>query len=420
MASSATLVTPQWCDGLTYNGLIMRQLTGATRVADAGSPSAVSPLGGVITGLAGAMQVVAPVSGMSVLVNAGYVAVPHPTAGSGVYLFGVMAQETLTIATASGSNPRIDIVVAQVNDLGTSGSNCTVAVITGTPAASPTPPATPSASLLLAQVLVPTSATSIVSGDITDKRTFTAPPGGVIPIANAAAAPAVPATQLLWDVATSTLCQGTGTAGTVQAVSFLQGAQSAIVNTSAGAQGQTPGTPTSDPWGIGYGQIGSGGGKGGGGAPSTDGHIASEISVTFDADGVSDYELAYQWGAAVPADAWGGGTSVTAGQVSFVVYLDGHQVDAVQKFISDSPKQASGAGTASWFSSAALGTTPGAGPHVATLSVETAGTNTSAASGAFVGDAHAWAGTVFSAPSGWYGALSKERCSLRVQAVQPG
>jgi hypothetical protein len=254
-----------------------------------------------------------------------------------------------------------------------------------------------------------------VSGDLTDERTWTAPPGGIIPVASAAVAPAFPPTQIVYDIATGALCQGTGTAGSLDSVSFLQAGTSKVINTSLGHFGQTPGTPTSGiPWGIGYGQIGTsggGGGKGGGGggAPTTDGTAATEIKVTFVADGVSDYEIAYQWGAAIPADAWTGGSdSVTAGQVQFRLY------------IADSPLHASGAGTASWFSSAALGNTPSAGNHTATLSVETSGTDESAASGVFVGDFNDSAGTIFSAPSGWYNSLVAEQCSVRAQAVQPG
>jgi hypothetical protein len=207
-------------------------------------------------------------------------------------------------------------------------------------------------------------------------------------------------------------------------VSFLQGGTSKIVNTSAGHQGQTPGTPTSDPWGIGYGQIGTsggGGGKGGGGgAPATDGTAATEIKVTFVADGVSDYEIAYQWGAAIPAEAWTGTFGVTAGQVQYRLYLDGTQVDEVVKVLTDSPLKAADAGTASWYSSASRGNTPSAGNHTATLSVETSGTDESGASGVFVGAFHASAGTIFSAPSGYYSALVAEQCSVRAQAVQPG
>ena len=426
MASSVTLLGPQYNDGGTLTSLMMRQLTGGTRVADTGTASAMSPLGGVFTGLSAAMQVIAG-TGLQVKVNAGYCAIPHPTSGHGVYLFGPMVQETLTITANSSGNPRIDIVIARVYDLGNSGSYCDVEVVTGTAAASPVAPSTPAASLLLAQVLVPTSATSIVTGDLTDERTWTAPPGGIIPVASAAVAPAFPATQIVYDIATGALCQGTGTAGSLDSVSFLQAGTSKVINTSLGHFGQTPGTPTSGiPWGIGYGQIGTsggGGGKGGGGggAPTTDGTAATEIKVSFVADGVSDYEIAYQWGAAIPADAWTGGSdSVTAGQVQYRLYLDGTAVDEVVHFIADSPLHASGAGTASWYSSSALGNTPSAGNHTATLSVETSGTDESGASGVFVGDFGDSAGTIFSAPSGWYNALVAEQASVRCQAVQPG
>lgn len=419
MPSSVTLLVPAYCDGTTVTSLMMRQLTGGTRVADAGTVSAVAPLGGVITGLAAAMKVL-PGSGMQVLVNAGYCAVPHPTTGHGVYLFGTMVQTALSVATSDPANPRIDIVIARVYDVGTSSSYCDVEVVTGTPAGTPAAPATPAASLLLAQVLVPASSSSVTGGNITDSRTWTAPPGGVIPVASAAAAPAFPKTQLVWNQATSQLCQGTGTAGTLQVVSFLQGGSMSMVNTSSGTQGITPGTPTGNPWGVGYGQIGAGGGKGGGGSPATDGVIASEVTVTFTANGVSDYEVAYQWGASIPAEAWTGTFGVTGGQVTFLLYLDGVHVDSVMKVITDSPKAASSAGTASYYTSAALGTTPVAGTHTATLSVQTASTNQSGASGVFVGNFHASAGTIFTAPSGWYSALLHENCSVRAQAVQPG
>ena len=122
--------------------------------------------------------------------------------------------------------------------------------------------------------------------------------------------------------------------------------------------------------------------------------------MTFTADGVSDYELAYQWGAAVPADAYGRHSSVTAGQVQFRLYLDGTQVDEVVKFVSASPLHASDAGTASWFSSGALGNTPSAGRHTATLSVETSGTEREHGERGVCGGVPPSAGTIFSAPSG--------------------
>ena len=59
MASSVTLLGPNFHDGDTLTSLMMRQLTGGSRVADTGTASAVAPLGGVFTGLATAMQVIA-------------------------------------------------------------------------------------------------------------------------------------------------------------------------------------------------------------------------------------------------------------------------------------------------------------------------------------------------------------------------
>ncbi len=82
------------------------------------------------------------------------------------------ASVSLSIAAADPTNPRIDLVVAQVRDAAYSGSNndWILAVVTGTPAPSPSPPATPNNAIVLAQVAVAALASSITSGNITDKR----------------------------------------------------------------------------------------------------------------------------------------------------------------------------------------------------------------------------------------------------------
>ncbi len=99
--------------------------------------------------------------------------------------------EAVTIATASGSNPRIDYVVAYV-DKGVAGSTSPTYVnntnnvlkfasVAGTPAGSPVVPTTTQINtaigasnpyIILAQIAVGTSVTQINSGNITDKRTF--------------------------------------------------------------------------------------------------------------------------------------------------------------------------------------------------------------------------------------------------------
>lgn len=166
-------------------------------------------------GIAGCsdLSVNAPASGMSVLVNSGQIYIPG-TLGSGVgYGMGIFyayptvtlnggsaptiatnaaatkqnlttqgtyycyndnsaGQVSLVISASNPTNPRIDVVGAQVEDAAYSGSNndWKLTVITGTAAASPTIPAFPANFVPLALVWVPANATSIVAGDIIDLR----------------------------------------------------------------------------------------------------------------------------------------------------------------------------------------------------------------------------------------------------------
>jgi hypothetical protein len=92
---------------------------------------------------------------MTVRVDAGYI-------WSGTALTEVAAQSTGTI-TAPVGNPRIDRVVVDA----TTGA---VSVVTGTPAASPTPPAIPAGKIPVAQVLLQTSSSTITNSMITDER----------------------------------------------------------------------------------------------------------------------------------------------------------------------------------------------------------------------------------------------------------
>ena len=78
----------------------------------------------------------------------------------------------LAIAAADASNPRIDIVIAQINDSAYSGSadDWELKVVTGTAAGSPAAPTLPSSALKLATIAVGATVTTIVSGNITDNR----------------------------------------------------------------------------------------------------------------------------------------------------------------------------------------------------------------------------------------------------------
>ena len=84
------------------------------------------------------------------------------------------ATTNLAIAAADPTNPRIDLAVVSIQDAQYSGSNNQgiLQIITGTPAASPSPPNAPASSVVLAQIAVAAGASSIVTGNITDKRPF--------------------------------------------------------------------------------------------------------------------------------------------------------------------------------------------------------------------------------------------------------
>lgn len=89
------------------------------------------------------------------------------------HMYQATAEETLTISAAA-SSPRIDSVVLRLDP---SANSIVLAVVAGTPAASPSAPSlaqtdTAVYELLLANVAVGASATTISAGNVTDKRTF--------------------------------------------------------------------------------------------------------------------------------------------------------------------------------------------------------------------------------------------------------
>jgi hypothetical protein len=90
----------------------------------------------------------------------------------GVYTTYNDATQVLTVTTADPTNPRIDRVVVTVQDAYYSGAfnDVIFQVLAGTPASSPTAPATPANSISLATIAVGAGVTQINSGDITDTR----------------------------------------------------------------------------------------------------------------------------------------------------------------------------------------------------------------------------------------------------------
>ncbi len=94
------------------------------------------------------------------------------------------AAKTLTVTAADPSNPRIDLVILRRT---ASSNTCVLAVLAGTPAGSPSAPSLTQTAATweytLAQIAVGTGVTSIVGGNIADKRPIKAngtPKNGII------------------------------------------------------------------------------------------------------------------------------------------------------------------------------------------------------------------------------------------------
>lgn len=125
---------------------------------------------GIVKGRQNELAPSADGSGMSVFVDTGEALVRG-------HYYKSTAQETLTIATADATNDRIDRVVLRLDPV----ANSTVlAVLEGTPAASPSAPALTQTDSgifeqLLADVTVPAAAVVISSGNVSDQRTIITP-----------------------------------------------------------------------------------------------------------------------------------------------------------------------------------------------------------------------------------------------------
>lgn len=107
---------------------------------------------------------------MSVIVSSGFALLTGTDSApvQGQYHAYNDANVTVTIATANGSNPRIDLVTIAIGDVfyGGAGNVPTLQSVAGAPAASPSVPATPADSLVLAHIYVGTAAASILTANI--------------------------------------------------------------------------------------------------------------------------------------------------------------------------------------------------------------------------------------------------------------
>jgi hypothetical protein len=162
---------PYTMDGTTVDGEVIRRAIGTL----------LAPAGGIVSpGDLPVTQQATP--NMSVQVGAGQIWVPGTsTSTQGPYYARNSGPVTLAIAASNPSNPRVDTIITQVQDAAYAGATKQIvpAVVTGTPTAGVSVPPTtaaqaatdgagavPVSSYVLAYVLVPASATSIVTADI--------------------------------------------------------------------------------------------------------------------------------------------------------------------------------------------------------------------------------------------------------------
>jgi hypothetical protein len=159
---------------------------------------------------------------MTVAVAAGGALIPGTqSANQGVYGVWNDASVNVTIGANGSGNPRIDLVVVMMNDIGggyaapptpagTTSNAPQFQVVQGTPAGSPTPPATPVNAVPLAQIAVANGASSITNGNITDVRPIASASGGIVATPSTVARlPAVANGLPLWFTDTYKLLIGT-------------------------------------------------------------------------------------------------------------------------------------------------------------------------------------------------------------------
>ncbi|MGW5673932.1 H-type lectin domain-containing protein [Streptomyces sp. NPDC003860] len=157
-----------------------------TRLAPLGTMTPTDTLTSRAGVIPGGRPLLATGTGMQVQIGTGR-AVVQGTTAQGAYPVAVIAPETLALGDGDAQYARVDTVVVRVRDQlhDTSGQAvATVEAIVGKPAATPTPPVLPPASLPLWDITVP-AGTSAGTGGIpwstalTDRRTYTTAVGGI-------------------------------------------------------------------------------------------------------------------------------------------------------------------------------------------------------------------------------------------------
>lgn len=171
----AVITPPNFLQGGSHDAQVMRLPVSALAGQDvetfANSVSAVGVAHGLVRDGHLEVSEKSGTPNMSVDVAKGYALITGDSSlAQGAYAFANDATVNLAIATADATNPRWDLVVAQVRDnTEDAGGNddARLTVVTGTPAASPADPSIPDGCLVLARVVVAASVSSIVNANIT-------------------------------------------------------------------------------------------------------------------------------------------------------------------------------------------------------------------------------------------------------------
>ena len=178
--------------GATHPAELLRNALSGM-LAGARANNSMVPRGGVHPSIGNKLAVTqqgSPTMGITVDTGLVYVSGTEGTS-QGAYACYAPTSTNVTVTAAHASLPRIDLVVARVYDSAYSGASnlWALEVIAGTAAASPSAPATPNNSIILAQIAVAAAASSIVNANITDRRPYISV--GITPIATFADLPAV-------------------------------------------------------------------------------------------------------------------------------------------------------------------------------------------------------------------------------------
>jgi hypothetical protein len=180
----------------SYTGRKLRQLIGGVLT---GKTSA-RPLGGRSGVWPGTPSTTVSISAGNWQVGPHAGALDLETANeAGPYFYSTDANPYVgtAVTAADATNPRVDIVYAQLSDPaesdGTSTPGVAFGYLAGTPAGTPTPPATPTRSMVLAQLNVPNVAGGgVSSATVTWVAPYTVAAGGIQPARTVAERPALP------------------------------------------------------------------------------------------------------------------------------------------------------------------------------------------------------------------------------------